>query len=485
MIPSEGTPENYAIGSPGDELTLARLDTFPISYRVAGRRIVIVGGDDEALAKARLAVKTSAEVVLFADAFEANFTGLDVTLVERGVEASDFENAALVFVADHGHEGARARGLAKAAGIPVNEVDVPEHCDFFTPAIIDRAPISIAISSEGDAPVLARLIRARIEALLSPGLGDLARLAGAMREKVTAAFSDGAARRRYYEALVTSPAIEKAIAAGQGAQMADALLEAHTADGQGQGVVWLIGAGPGAEDLLTLRAQRLLQEADVIVHDGLVPAAVIEMGRRDAERIAVGKAKGLHSFSQAQINTLVIRLAREGKRVARLKSGDPMVFGRAGEEITALRKAGIDYAIVPGVTAALAAAADTSTPVTLRKVSSGFVFATAHGAGNDDLNHWASLAASGLTLGLYMGKSVASQVAADLVDRGLDKATPVGVVVNAGRPDRVLYSGTLDGLAANSVTFAEGPAIIFIGDAVTHGNWAEAEKLAPPEFKVA
>lgn len=464
---------------------MARLDTFPVSFRVAGRRIVVVGGDGEALAKARLAAKTSAEVLVFAEDFEADFTGLGVTLVRRRVEAADFHNTALAFVADHGPEGIRARGLAKSAGVPVNEVDVPENCDFYAPAIIDRAPISIAISSEGDAPVLARLIRSRIEAILSPRIGDLARLAGAMRDRVASALSDGVSRRRYYEALVTSTAVEKALAAGEGEAAADALLADHVAAQRDRGIVWLIGAGPGAEDLLTLRAQRLLQEADVIVHDQLVPPAVVEMGRRDAERVAVGKAKGHHSFSQAQINTLIVRLAREGRKVARLKSGDPMVFGRAGEEIAALRKAGVEYSVVPGVTSALAAAADTATPVTLRKVSSGFVFATAHGADNEDLAHWASLARSGLTLGLYMGKSIASKVAADLMAQGLSGAVPVGVVVNAGRSDKSTYAGTLGGLAAGEIDFAQGPAIIFVGEAVAHGDWAEAEVLVPKEYKVA
>src|SRR5690606_33029855 len=207
----------------------------------------------------------------------------------------------------------------------------------------------------------------------------IARLAGGLRHAAEKLIHDGPARRRFYEALVTSPEVEAADIRGQGLEAAETLLAAH-ARAEGQGVVWLIGAGPGSEDLLTLRAQRLLQEADVIVHDQLVPSVVIDMGRRDAERIDVGKAKGHHSFSQAQINTLIVRLAGQGKRVARLKSGDPMIFGRAGEEIAALRKARIAYQIVPGISAAMAAAADTATPVTLRKVSSGFIMATAHGA---------------------------------------------------------------------------------------------------------
>lgn len=250
-------------------------------------------------------------------------------------------------------------------------------------------------------------------------------------------------------------------------------------------MVWLIGAGPGAEDLLTLRAQRLLQEADVIVHDHLVPAAAVEMGRRDAERILVGKQKGHHSFTQAEINALIVRLGKAGKRVARLKGGDPMVFGRAGEEIEALKAAGIAYHIVPGVTSALAAAADTATPVTLRKVSTGFVLATAHGAESEELKHWAALASTGLTLALYMGKSVAGPTAARLIAEGASPTIPVGVVVRAGRKDRVLYRGTLGTLASGTIELEDGPAIIFVGEAIAHGDWNEAIELASSEFKVA
>jgi len=464
---------------------MPRLSTFPIAMKVAGRRIIVVGGGTEALAKARLAVKTVAEVLVFSPEFDADFSGLDVTLIHRPVEAADFSGAALAFIATEGEAAIAAAALARAAGVPVNVVDVPDACDFFTPAIVDRAPISVAIASEGDAPVLARLVRARIEAALSPNLGRIAALAGSMRERVSALLDNGIARRRYYEALVTSPAIARAVDAGEGGAAAHALLDAHAAAVSAPGVVWLIGAGPGSGDLLTLRAQRLLQEADVIVHDQLVPASVVEMGRRDAERISVGKAKGHHSFSQAQINTLIVRLAKEGKRVARLKSGDPMVFGRAGEEIEALDKAGIAFAIVPGVTAALAAAADTATPVTLRKVSSGFVMATAHGADDEDLGHWAALAQSGLSLALYMGKSIAAEVSARLIARGLDPATPVGVVVNAGRTTRKSFAGAIGDLAAGELDFPDGPAVIFIGQAVAHGQWTDAAPLGRSAIRVA
>ena len=463
---------------------MGELNTFPVSYKVQGQRIVIVGGGEEALNKARLVTKTTALVVIISQNIEADFSELPVTVLARPFADADLVDAALVFVADHGPDGDAAKRAARAQRIPLNVVDVPEECDFYTPSIIDRAPVTIAVATEGDAPVLARLIRARIEAALSPNLGALAKLAGSMRDKV-AAVLPGVRARRFYEELVTSPEVEVALLRGQGDAKAASRLAQHRAEGDSSGVVWLIGAGPGAEDLLTLRAQRLLQEADVIVHDHLVPAAAVEMGRRDAERILVGKQKGHHSFTQAEINALIVRLGKAGKRVARLKGGDPMVFGRAGEEIDALKAAGIAYHIVPGVTSALAAAADTATPVTLRKVSTGFVLATAHGAESEELKHWAALASTGLTLALYMGKSVAGPTAERLIAEGAAAAIPVGVVVRAGRKDRVLYRGTLGTLASGTAELEDGPAIIFVGEAIAHGDWSEAIELASSAFKVA
>jgi uroporphyrin-III C-methyltransferase/precorrin-2 dehydrogenase/sirohydrochlorin ferrochelatase len=450
---------------------MGELNTFPVSYKVQGQRIVIVGGGEEALNKARLALKTTASVVIVADPKSLkNFDFGGCEIVPFGANFAVLDNTALVFIAETGPVADAIKIEARKRGIPVNVVDVPEECDFYTPSIIDRAPLTIAVSTEGDAPVLARLVRAKIEAMLSPDLGRLARLAGSLRERVAGALGKVQAKR-FYEDLVT------------GVGEPEALLEAHAADATGG--VWLIGAGPGAEDLLTLRAQRLLQAADVIVHDQLVPDAVIEMGRRDAERIPVGKKKGHHSFTQAQINALLIRLAGEGKRVARLKAGDPMVFGRAGEEIDALRKAGITYQIVPGITAALAAAADTATPVTLRKVSPGFLVATAHGADSEELDHWAALSLSGQTLGLYMGKSVAAETARKLMARGMNASLPIGIVVNAGRKDRSLYRGNLGDLAGGDLAMDEGPAIIFVGEAAAYGDWTAAADIAERTYKVA
>lgn len=467
---------------------MSALNTFPVSFKVSGKRILVVGGNIEALNKARLAVKTSAQVIVVASEFTADFSKLSVELVERAFITSDLDGVALLFVADRGPDGAAAIAAARAANIPVNAVDRPEECDFFTPAIVDRAPLSIAISTEGDSPVLSRVVRARIEAVLSPQLGRLAALAGNLRGRVADLLRNGTERRRFYDALANSPVVDAALNESDdaGHQAAIALLDQYSStQGEEKGFVFLIGAGPGAEDLLTLRAQRVLQEADVIVHDQLVPDLVVQMGRRDADRIDVGKAKGHHSFSQAKINALLVRLAGEGKKVARLKSGDPMIFGRAGEELAALRKAGIAFSIIPGITAASAAAADSATPVTLRKVSSGLIVATAHGADNSELAHWAALAAQGMTLGIYMGKSIAGQIATQLIENGMAADTPVGIVVNAGRTDRALYTGSLRQMRDGDGWLADGPAIIFIGEAVARGEWADAVTLAEQQFKVA
>ena len=449
---------------------MGELNTFPVSYKVQGQRIVIIGGGEEALSKARLVAKTTASVVILSQHFTVTFEGLAHELLSRPFTSDVLNGAALVFVAERSADAELAKAEARARHIPLNVVDMPEECDFYVPSIVDRAPLTVAVSTEGDAPVLARLVRAQIEAMLSPETGRLAKLAGSLRDRVAGALSKTQARR-FYEDLVT------------GVGEPEALLASHGGDAAGE--VWLIGAGPGSEDLLTLRAQRLLQAADVIVHDQLVPDAVIEMGRRDAERISVGKKKGHHSFTQAQINGLLVRLARQGKRVARLKSGDPMVFGRAGEELAALRKAGVPYQIVPGISAALAAAADTATPMTLRKVSTGVIFATAHGADGEELDHWASLASSGMTLALYMGKSIAGETAAKLLARGMNPLLPIGLVVNAGRRDRSFVRGTLGGLASGELEMAGGPAVIFVGEAVAHGDWADAAVIAEQMVKVA
>ena len=285
---------------------------------------------------------------------------------------------------------------ARARKIPVNAVDRPELCDFFTPALVNRAPLVVAVGTEGAAPVLAQMVRARIEQLLSPSLGRLAALAAGFRDAAERILPAGGPRRRFWQSFFGG-APAAAIAAGDGAaarRAAVELLSGQVSSGKPPqaGHVALVGAGPGAEDLLTLRAHRLLCEADAIVYDALVPEAVVALGRREADRFPVGKRKGCHTKSQAEINALLVGLGRAGRRVVRLKSGDPLVFGRAGEELQALRDAGLSHEVVPGVTAAFAAAADFALPLTLRGVASSMVFTTGHDLQGGTLPDWARLA---------------------------------------------------------------------------------------------
>ena len=456
-----------------------KLAVFPAFHKVAGRRVVIVGGGAEAAAKIRLLSETRAEIVVFAAALGQE-TGADLIAAHgdwRGTfpAPADLAGAALVFAATGSQESDReVVALARAAGVPVNCVDRPELCDFYTPALVNRAPIAIAIGSEGVAPVLTRHLRARIEAMLAPALGDLAVLAEKLRGRVSATFTAFADRRRYWARFFSGPVAHK-VFAGHTAEAEAEALRALEIDAGSHGHVSLVGAGPGAEDLLTLRAQRALQEADVIVHDRLVPDAIVAAGRRDARRIAVGKAKGAHSVSQDEINRLIVGEALSGRRVVRLKSGDPLIFGRAGEEIAALRAAGISFDIVPGITAAFAAAAEAEIPLTLRNVSSSLVFATGHNADGDTLPDWAGLALGGATVAVYMGRTVAAKVAARLIEAGLSASTPVAVIENASRADRRAYAGRLDGLAALAARpETAGPVLIIVGEVVAAGALAGA-----------
>ena len=466
-----------------------KLAVFPAFHKVAGRRVVIVGGGAEAAAKIRLLAETKADIVVFAPSLGQE-AGADLVAANgdwRGATpaAADLAGAALVFAATGSEEGDReVWTLAREAGVPVNVVDRPELCDFYTPAIVNRAPLAIAVGSEGVAPVLSRHVRARIEAMLAPTFGDLAQLAERLRDRVVRSFADVGDRRRFWARFFSGSVAEKVFAGRIDEAEAEAVRSLEI-DAARLGHVSLVGAGPGAEDLLTLRAQRAVQEADVIVYDRLVPEAVVAMGRRDARRVYVGKARGAHAVSQAKINAIIVREAEAGRRVVRLKSGDPLIFGRAGEEIAALRAAGISFDIVPGITAAFAAAAEAEIPLTLRDSSSALVFVTGQDADGETLPNWASVALAGATVAVYMGRAVAAKVAAKLIEAGMAATTPVAVIENASRPDRRAYAGVLADLAA----IAErpeltGPVLILVGDVVAQGNIAEAP-LALSELAAA
>ncbi|MEO3386872.1 siroheme synthase CysG [Mesorhizobium sp. CAU 1741] len=460
----------------------AKLNAFPVFMRVEDRTVVIVGEGEEALAKARLLGQSAARLQIVADGPESDLVRWaadnDAELVDAGWNFAFLEKAVLVFAAT----GDEARDMqvvadARQAGIPVNAVDRPELCDFFTPALVNRAPVAVAIGTEGAGPVLAQMIRARIDRMLPPSLGRLATLAAGLRERVETALPKGFARRSFWRDFFGGePA--RAIEAGDEARAGDAVDALFARAGAPKGHVALVGAGPGSEDLITLRAHRLLMEADVIAYDALVPDAIVSLGRRDAERIAVGKRKGCHSKTQNEINALLVELGRAGKRVVRLKSGDPLIFGRAGEEMAALRAAGIAHEIVPGVTSALAAAADFELPLTLRGVSSSLVFTTGHDLKGKSLPDWAKLAISGATVAIYMGRTNASEVSRHLAEAGLSPDTAVAVVENASLPSRRMFHGTLADLPAlQHRSDLAGPVMTIIGDAVAGANFDKSQPL--------
>ncbi|QFI66118.1 siroheme synthase CysG [Sinorhizobium alkalisoli] len=466
-----------------------QLSVFPAFFRVAQKRVAVFGNGDEAFAKVRLLLNTEARIVAYADqpesAFEKFLNEKGIETVREGFAADQVEGSALVFAATG--DAAADRVIVTAARverIPANAVDQPDYCDFLTPALVNRAPVAVAIGTEGAGPVLAQMIRAQIDQLLSPSLGLVASLAATYREAVDRLVPRGVARRVFWRRFF-SGAVSDHVAAGDLASASREAARLLIAAGDVPGHVWLVGAGPGAEDLLTLRAQRVMMEADVIVYDALVPQAIVDMGRRDAERLSVGKRKGCHTKSQDEINHLLVKLAGEGKRVVRLKSGDPLIFGRAGEEMAALREAGISYEIVPGITSAFAAAADFELPLTLRGVASSLVFTTGHDLAGDVLPDWARLAVSGATIAVYMGRTVAASVAGRLMKAGLAPETTVAVIENASRAERRLLHGTLVDLPGlENRTELDGPVMVIIGDAVAGANFERSEPLVAAKRQV-
>jgi uroporphyrin-III C-methyltransferase / precorrin-2 dehydrogenase / sirohydrochlorin ferrochelatase len=457
------------------------LTAFPLFVRTTGKVALVVGNSEEAINKSRLLLASDVTIRLVADRPEQDLRDLVALYPSRFVHITEswspahLQNIVFAYAAT-GVEDVDTQIVldARAAGVPVNAVDRPHLCDFYTPALVNRAPVAVAIGTEGAGPVLGQLIRADVERMLTPNLGRLAELARLYRKAAEVLITKGEPRRRFWRNFFSGN-VAADVARGELAlarRTATRLLKTHEAH---KGHVALVGAGPGAADLLTLRAQRLLLEADVIVYDALVPTDIINLGRRDAIRISVGKRKGQHSASQDEINTTIVRLGLEGKRVVRLKGGDPMTFGRAYEEMEALREAGITFEIVAGVTSASAAAADFELPMTLRSVASSIIFTTGHDLKGNSIPDWAGLAMKGATVALYMGRSVAGTVSERLITLGLSAKTPVAVIENASRDNRQLMTGTLADLShIQTMKSLDGPVLIFIGRAAAYANLSHA-----------
>ena len=422
---------------------------FPIFMDLHGRRCVILGQGEAADRKAD-ALRRCGATVQQAATYDASI--LDGCAVAIGAEATEADLAALV-------QDANARG------IPVNVVDRPALCSFITPAVVDRSPITVAVSSGGAAPVLARLIRARIEALVPPAFGRLAALVDEFKADIRRILPDTALRRRVLERALGGR-VADLVAAGQEDAARHEMARQIEDGAEPSGIVYLVGAGPGAADLLTLRAHRLLGEADVIVHDRLIGEDVLDMARRDAERIYVGKARANHCLPQEGINDLLVRLAREGRKVVRLKGGDPFIFGRGGEEAEALAAAGVAFEVVPGVTAALACAAQAAIPLTHREVARTVTFATGHTKdGRLDLD-FAQLAGGG-TVAVYMGIVTLPLLRDGLFGAGLRRATPAALIERGGTRAQRVLKGTLDDLVAGAEAWSTGgPTLVLVGDVV-------------------
>jgi uroporphyrin-III C-methyltransferase/precorrin-2 dehydrogenase/sirohydrochlorin ferrochelatase len=445
---------------------------FPAFLRIGGRDALVVGGGPLAAAKARLLVDAGAVVTAIAPAADAALRDLAasgrIRLLARGFAADDVTGKAVVIGAAADAALDRAvSAAAKAAGVPVNVVDAPELSDFTVPAIIRRAPFVIGVSSGGAAPALARRVREAVEQVLPDRLGRLATISREYRGAVKAAIAAPAARRRFWERLFDGP-VARAVLGGREDEARRAMLAAingAAANAPAEGLVSLIGAGPGDPDLLTLRALHALQRADVIVHDRLVAPEILDYARRDAERIDVGKAPGAHRASQAQINDILLAQARAGRRVVRLKGGDPFVFGRGGEELEHLRRFGVAVEIVPGITAATGCAAAAGLPLTHRGLAHGVTFVTGHGADGADAPDWAALARTNHTIAIYMGVATASDTAAKLIAAGRDASTPVAVIENGTRADQRVLTASLGGLGALVRDAAiKGPALLVVGE---------------------
>ncbi|MES2860764.1 MAG: siroheme synthase CysG [Pseudomonadota bacterium] len=441
---------------------------FLASIPLENTRVVVIGGGEAALAKLRLFADSPAEVVWFAPDAVPEATGMPqngLTPQQRTPGTDDLAGARLVFIAlEDGDEAARLGAVARGVGAQVNVVDRPALSDFQTPALIDRDLVVVAIATGGTAPILARDLRSKIEAVLPAALGPLAKLAGELRDTVKATVPDFLARRRFWERAFRGSAADL-VGAGKPAEARREMLRLLNVAAPDQGVVHIVGAGPGDPELLTLKALRVLQDADVIIHDRLVPEAVLARARRDARRLYVGKTRGDHSVPQDQIEALMVDEARAGHRVVRLKGGDPFVFGRGGEELEAMRAAGVPVFVVPGVTAALACAASAGIPLTHRDHAQSVTFVTAQEKPGGIAPDWEKLAGPNQTLAIYMGAGRAAETAASLIAAGRSVATPVAIVENGSRPDERVITGSLDdlgGLVARSNL--TGPALLFVGE---------------------
>jgi uroporphyrin-III C-methyltransferase / precorrin-2 dehydrogenase / sirohydrochlorin ferrochelatase len=448
------------------------MENLPIFFRLRARPVLLVGADEAAVAKARLLHAAGADIRVVATQGLSPFEdwakqGL-VQWDRRVFDPADVIGMTLVIGATENRSADEAvAAAAHEAAIPVNIVDRPELSSFIIPSIVDRSPVTIGISTNGTSPVLARRLREQIETLLPANLGRLARFLDSFRTAVKAKFDSFDSRRRLWEEIVDGP-IARDVLAGREPAARDAMLSRinrRQNNAVAIGHVDIVGAGPGDPELLTVKALRALQDADIVVYDRLIGDGILDLVRRDAERIYVGKARSDHSVPQDQINELLVTHARAGRRVVRLKGGDPFVFGRGGEELERLRAAGVSASVIPGITAATGCAASAGLPLTHRDHASAVTFVTGHGVDGEPDVDWAALSGPRHTLVVYMGVPRAGSLAAQLMGHGRAPETPIAIIENGTRPDERVIIGTLASVPSLVRSAKVGaPALIVIGE---------------------
>ena len=452
---------------------------FPLFADLDRANVLVAGGGEQAAQKVRLLRKTRARITLVAERLTAELEALAregaLLHIRRRPRAADLEGQSLVYAAIGNRElEASLFRAARARGVPINIVDAPELSTFITPAIVDRDPVTVAIGTEGAAPVLAREIKTRLESWLPANFGKLAESARSLRQRVAARIGDAGARRRLWERLLQG-AFRRAVLSGAELEAQRIFARELEAQDAAVGRVVLIGCGPGDPDLMTLKALQRLQDADVLIIDRLVNPKILEYARRDAQRIFVGKTPGGPATSQEDINRLLVAEAAAGKVVARLKGGDPLIFGRAAEELAALEAAHIAFEIVPGVTAAHACAARIGLPLTLRAERRQFAVLTGSGAAGLPELDWRALASPDAGFAIYMGLGNAPALRQALIAAGADGHTSVVIVENGTLPNERVVATTLRDLTECIDRLAiTGPAVIFVGL-----DWASAGLARP------
>jgi uroporphyrin-III C-methyltransferase / precorrin-2 dehydrogenase / sirohydrochlorin ferrochelatase len=465
------------------------MDYLPIFMDLRGRNGLVVGGGDAAARKASLMLSAGAWVTAVSpNALSDAFKELAHTdrLIHRqeAFAATHLDGVDVVFAASDDEQlDTQVHDAARARHIPVNVVDRPKACSFIMPSIIDRSPVMVAVSSGGEAPVLSRLLRARLETLIPAAYGRLAALAGRFKTQVREKLTTTEARRKFWEKALLSPISEMVFSGReQEAEASLAALLADTGKSPATGEVYLVGAGPGNPDLLTFRALRLMQQADVVVYDRLVAPPILDMCRRDADRLYVGKERDNHAVPQDEINMVLVRLAKEGKRVLRLKGGDPFIFGRGGEEIETLREHGVPFQVVPAVTAAAGVAAYAGIPLTHRDHAQALILVTGHlKDGTMDLD-WDMLCRPGQTIVIYMGLKGLVTLCEQMKQHGMPGSTPAAIVQQGTTLNQKVVTGTLDTLPAQAAQAElKPPTLIIVGSVVSlHAklNWFHPEPAA-------